>query len=267
MPRCVVLYYHSVRGQERVRFARQMDCLLRWRKPLKADDIVPAEASGNSVVITFDDGFQSLIENALPELEKRALPATIFVPSLYLGCSPGWHFNEGCRDQQERVVTGAQLRRLAAGPFTIGSHTATHPHLGDLSDDEARREFVNSKVHLEKASGKPVELLSFPYGECDHRLIELARRCGYKRVFTTQPSTNSFRQGEFVIGRVNVSPNDSLLKFQLKLLGGYAWLPAARAMKRKVLVRWQKLVEQASFLRQRLVSGAATPARISDEGL
>ena len=71
---CVVLAYHSVRPQERARFARQMDDLVRYAKPVRPD-VKSLPADGNRyAVVTFDDGLENIIGNALPELNRARFP-------------------------------------------------------------------------------------------------------------------------------------------------------------------------------------------------
>src|SRR5438046_5299962 len=66
---CVVLYYHAVPCEHRKRFARQMDILARSTKPVEAGMKSPPPKGGHYAAVTFDDGYESVIENALPELE------------------------------------------------------------------------------------------------------------------------------------------------------------------------------------------------------
>src|SRR5205809_7086591 len=69
--RCVVLAYHSVTAGEREEFAHQMDVLLKTAKAVPADlAILPADGAAYAAV-TFDDGFQNVVDNALPELQQR----------------------------------------------------------------------------------------------------------------------------------------------------------------------------------------------------
>src|SRR5579871_2224905 len=72
------IYYHQVPREQRDRFARQMDHLLRWAMPIRADEIPQMKPGRRYVMVTADDGWLSFIENALPELESRAIPVTIF---------------------------------------------------------------------------------------------------------------------------------------------------------------------------------------------
>ena len=109
----VVLYYHAVPAEQRRAFGRQMDELLRHGTAVRADFEAPLEAGCRYAAVTFDDGFVSVVENALPELRSRRIPCTIFVPTGSLGTRPSW-IPSGHSDACETVVSVEQLRALSA---------------------------------------------------------------------------------------------------------------------------------------------------------
>src|ERR1043165_4067791 len=74
----VVLYYHGVRDEHRAGFARQMDILARSVSPGRADAHVHPGDSTRVAAVTFDDGYENIVDNAIPELVKRNIPATVF---------------------------------------------------------------------------------------------------------------------------------------------------------------------------------------------
>jgi peptidoglycan/xylan/chitin deacetylase (PgdA/CDA1 family) len=224
----VVLYYHSVPAASRTKFARQMDVLLDLATPIRADADIPLDK--RHVAVTFDDGFQDLVENALPELKRRNIPSTLFVVVELLGQVSNWHQSSDSPGVQ--VMSVEQLRGLPCDLVTIGSHTMRHPRLTALDDSEAWEEIHESRVRLERVLGREVRLFSFPYGDFNAKLVDLCRRAGYERVFTGLPFLMC---GSFVTGRVVVEPTDWSLEFRLKLLGAYRWLPFAFALKRRVL--------------------------------
>lgn len=230
--RCVVLYYHAIRANERGAFAAQMDCLVRCATPISADHQGPL-SSGYYAAVTFDDGFISVIENALPELESRQIPATIFVPTRYLGGPPLWVKNEAAPARRERIVSAEDLKNLKDKPLLeIGSHSVTHTDLSFLDPVVARTELIDSKATLEKFLGRAVRLFSFPHGECNDRLFRQARDAGYQRVFTVSPRCAFAEPGEFAAGRVLADPTDWMLEFKLKLRGAYRWMSAVTSLKR-----------------------------------
>ena len=67
-----------------------MDLVRRFATPVGADSQTPLAASEHHVAVTFDDGLCSFAENALPELEKRNIPAALFVVADKLGTVPAW---------------------------------------------------------------------------------------------------------------------------------------------------------------------------------
>jgi len=117
---CVVLYYHGVPARHRQLLARQLDLLLDLARPLSTNPTQPIEAGRHHAVVTFDDGFFSVLQNARPELDKRQIPWTVFVPSGCLGQSPDWLRHAPGSARQDRVMTAAELRELARDPQLLG---------------------------------------------------------------------------------------------------------------------------------------------------
>jgi peptidoglycan/xylan/chitin deacetylase (PgdA/CDA1 family) len=232
--RSLVLYYHAVNADERARFAVQMDMLKRCATPVCANGKEGQKPGERYVAVTFDDGFVSVMDHAMPELESRHIPWTFFVPTGSWGQRPRWVHDRAARSYVQTVVTTEQLRRLGDTPsVTIGAHSITHPDFLPLDDGQACRELEQSKIELEQVLGRDVTLFSFPYGRCEARLVEKARAAGYQRVFTITPSWAFETADEFVTGRVAVEPSDWRIEFWLKVRGAYRWQAAVTGRKRQ----------------------------------
>jgi len=225
---CVVVYYHSVNAAERIRFAKQMDQLLSYAKPIAANEITTLQPGTRHVAVTFDDGFKNFYECALPELVKRGIPATMFVITDVIGKTFG---PEG---YAQEVMSLEQIRALPESLVTIGSHTLTHPLLPSINLDQAKREIALSRAKLEEQLHRRIVLFSFPYGGFNQQLVEICREAGYQRIFSTLPYFAFKEPREFVTGRVRIDPTDWPLEFRLKLAGAYRWLPWAFELKRKI---------------------------------
>jgi peptidoglycan/xylan/chitin deacetylase (PgdA/CDA1 family) len=232
----VVLRYHSVPQKQRSTFAKQMDELVRRARPLRADVAVPHLAGARFASVTFDDAYQNVLENAIPELARRGIPATLFVVSDGLGSVPSWedHSYIADPDLHDPIMTEEQLRSLSPDLIQIGSHTHTHPILTRISEAEARGELARSRTRLQEIVGRDVKLFSFPYGVYNDDLIGWCRDAGYDKVFTTLPRSASSETEEFIVGRVAVYPYDVPLEFSLKLSGAYRWWFDAVELKRKL---------------------------------
>jgi peptidoglycan/xylan/chitin deacetylase (PgdA/CDA1 family) len=232
---CIVLYYHSVSLEQRKKFALQMDDLIRFAKPIRADFTDFSGVGNHHAAVTFDDGFQSILANAIPELVQRKIPSTIFIPVGYLGTSAAWDQNSASLSIYEAVMTSDQIREISSDLVSFGSHSVTHPHLPQLTETEALRELTESRKKLESILGHEIRLFSFPYGEYNQNLIKMSHQNEYVRVFTILPTLTSLDRNDYVIGRVLVDPDDWCLEFRLKLLGAYCWLSYAITLKHKIL--------------------------------
>ena len=233
VPHCVILYYHAVPPGQKGRFARQMDLLRRHARPFSLQSEAAFEDGHSYAAVTFDDGFVSVVENALPALQARQIPWTFFVPSGCLGQNPPWIRN-GSANRKELILSGELLRELSNNQLvTIGSHSITHPRFTELSAEEAAFEFQRSREDLERITGRRVSLFSFPHGEHNERLLEQARQAGYSDVFTVNPSLAFQSKEQFAHGRVLADPSDWELEFRLKLSGAYRWLGRRSELERQ----------------------------------
>jgi peptidoglycan/xylan/chitin deacetylase (PgdA/CDA1 family) len=221
----VVLAYHSITSGQRAAFARQMDALVRCSKPSRADDFVFPPNGGRYTSVTFDDGYQNIVDNAIPELAQRRIPATIFVVAGALGEIPGWedYADSYDPDLHDPIVTAENLRSLPFDLVQIGSHTITHPNLPQLAEKQARAQLSGSRAILKEITGQEVRLFSFPYGSANAKLVEWCRDEGYQRVYITHPSSALSRIDDLVVRRIKADPEDWPLEFQLKLYGTYRW--------------------------------------------
>ena len=227
--KCVVLYYHSVPASERLLFAEQLDMMLRWSGPIACTENATVVPGRHCIAITFDDGFENFLTQALPELEKRKIPATVFM------IADGMNREFGSGTSAEKLLSLEQMQSLPEDLVTIGAHTLTHPMLTELGEAEARREIQESKTKLEAMLGRKVTQFSFPYGAFNQRLVALCREAGYERVYTTLPAFAFEHRGEFLIGRVRIDPTDWRLEVRLKVAGAYRWLPMAITLKRQII--------------------------------
>jgi len=234
-PTCIILYYHSVPSKDRKAFARQVEMLARLARPVNinsVEDVSTLVPGTRYAAITFDDGFEDAIENAVPELVKRNVPAVFFVTTGVLGQPATW-WPEVAPERNRRIATAEQLQQLPSEWIGIGAHTLTHPRLSQLDEAQAKREILEPREQLEALLGRKIETFSFPYGDFNEALIGWCREAGYQRIFTTQHRNAFEPSSQFVVGRVKAEPTDWTLEFRLKLLGGYLWRPWASALKRR----------------------------------
>jgi peptidoglycan/xylan/chitin deacetylase (PgdA/CDA1 family) len=148
-----------------------------------------------SIAITFDDGFRSFAETAFPVLQQYGFPATVFVVSEYCGKRNDWP-SQPAGIPSFDLMDWAELRDIARCNVSLGGHSATHPRMTGLREDQIRHEIFDSRAKIEDRAGVPVTAFAYPYGDSDsyvRRLVARAHRlaCGTALRFL-QPDDNPF---------------------------------------------------------------------------
>lgn len=159
--------------------ARQLDALLEAGcVALTVSEVADHIAVGRqlptrSVALTFDDGYRSVHETALPLLAERGLRATVYPVTAELGGFNRWDTG---RPGVPRLAlaSGGQLRELAAAGWEVGGHTHTHPELTGLPVERIQEELTTSQAILECLLGQPVRSFAYPFGAHDHASRALA---------------------------------------------------------------------------------------------
>ena len=236
-PLVIILYYHSVYNNEIDLFDRQMKYLAANADTLKSFETYQAKNNRLNVAITFDDGFENVLKNAIPILEKYSLPYTIFFVTNYLGKKPEWEFPYEHPDKYERIMTGDQINLINSDLFSIGSHTCNHRKLDILEEEEIIKELEGSKKYLEELTGHTIELISFPNGRYNNKVIKNCQKLGYKKAFSIEPENGFAEKENMLMGRFDTNPSDWFLEFWLKINGGYLWQKHWNSLKELFLKR------------------------------
>lgn len=101
LPTLSIITYHHVADPEpgypfdpdiadatRAQFRRQMETLARYGTPIGVDELLRALDGGplpkNPVMVTFDDGYRSCHDVALPILQQVGVPATFFISTSFI---------------------------------------------------------------------------------------------------------------------------------------------------------------------------------------
>lgn len=79
----------------------------------------------------------------------------------------------------ERRLAGEQITELAQAGHTIGFHTRRHQALTSLDQAALRLALSDGRDELAKASGAPIENISYPHGIADARVADAARDEGF----------------------------------------------------------------------------------------
>ena len=121
------------------------------------------------VTTSWDDGAEEDLRLA-ELLQKYDIPATFYIP----------------QSNPERLVISPADIRLLAKDFEIGSHTATHSVLTQVSLDVAWEEVRKGKAYLEDVVGKEVAVFAYPNGDYSDEIKQLVGLAGHSYARTTK---------------------------------------------------------------------------------
>lgn len=178
-----------------------------------------------SVVITFDDGYQDNLLNALPILKKYGFKATIYlVNDRHDRDWSGYRKakNEGAGLKDEPKLSDDEVRELLdSGLIEIGAHTLTHANLKNLDKTGSHREICSSKEQIEEKFQTSCRSFAYPFGLYEAKDEKIVAACGYSNAVTTEVGIADLQTCDpFKIPRVTISGKDNFFAFLLKLRTG-----------------------------------------------
>jgi peptidoglycan/xylan/chitin deacetylase (PgdA/CDA1 family) len=217
-----VLIYHRVGGgspDERdmrvADFVAQLDVLA-------AHDVVPLDTALDrlvasderpTVVLTFDDGFADVYDNAWPLLRERGMPFTLYLAADFVGGT--MHWDGSTAKAAGPALTWDQVREMAgSGLCTLGNHTHHHvrPEALTVRELDACTEAVVREVGVVPAH------FAYPWGIPVPALEDaLARR--FRSAVTGHLGRNLPGADLLRLSRVPVRGSDPVEFFRAKLGG------------------------------------------------
>lgn len=161
------------------------------------------------------------------------------------------------------------VREIVARGHEIGNHSATHPHMSQLSQAQIREELRRCSDLVQSITGKPTTLFRPPYGEYNDAVVRVSREEGYECVQWNVDSLdwkNLGTQNMITQATKNVNPGDIVLfhndsKYILEALpqileyytqAGYKIIPVSQ-----ILLRGETWIDHAG--RQHLCTPTPAP--------
>lgn len=171
-----IVMYHSVGDNgnyatSRAEFRNHLEFLDQYYSFVDLPAAVKSP-SEPMISLTFDDGYENFIDNALPILQEFDAPATVFLVSSSLIDNE----RDPVNLQPLDTMSIDDLNQLKRDPLvTIGSHTKTHRNLAELGPEEQREEIVGGKRVLEDELDIEIDRFAYPGGSYDDTSVDIAR--------------------------------------------------------------------------------------------
>jgi peptidoglycan/xylan/chitin deacetylase (PgdA/CDA1 family) len=243
-----ILCYHAVQpgwtapmSMEPAAFAAHMAWLARRRtvvglRRAMAEAGPAGTLPRGQVALTFDDGFASVHEHALPVLQRHRLPATVFlVARTLIEADPVVDWVDHPPREPLRTLTVEQVRELQAQGIEFESHSRGHLDLTRLSFEDCVADLRESREVLESVLGHPVRMLAYPRGRHSADVRKAAERAGYTHAFSLPERHEEV--GPYAIPRVGIYHDNSVRHLALKTTRPYLALktsPAVHAVRGSV---------------------------------
>jgi peptidoglycan/xylan/chitin deacetylase (PgdA/CDA1 family) len=214
-----VLCYHNLAPQSRGRLvlaASQFEEQMRYLKTqgyrvvsvreFLEFNALQRQLPRKTVVLTFDDGWKSFKEHALPILKELGFTATLFVYTDFLG--------------SRSALSWDDLKELAREGFDIQAHSKTHGDMrrkpGEPDDEFNRRiqaELVQPQALYQRQLGKPRDILAYPYGSHSDEVVARLRDAGYIAAFDVRRQGNPSFGQHLTLHRAQIYSEMSLEDF------------------------------------------------------
>lgn len=236
-------------------FTRHVDALARTHEFVDLDDaLASGPADRPRVVLTFDDAYRGAVTLALPELQRRGLPAVVFVAPALLGSASTWWdelaqaglLSDATRREaligakglgpavRERflgaapvpslpstygIATREELLRNCHSGITVGSHTWAHEYLPALETDEMKISLRRSAEWLRESAAPSSDWLALPYGAGSMALGNVALQLGHSGVLRIDGGLCDAAIPRAGVPRINVPAGVALRSLELRTSG------------------------------------------------
>lgn len=218
----VVIYYHEV-VEDGMGFSYQKIDKTKFEKQMKYlhdegySSILFSELErpilDKTVIVSFDDGFKSVYQNAYPIMERYGIKGNIYLPTRYIGVD-------------DKFMTWEMVQELhETDMFEFAGHTHNHVDIRTLSEENLMKEIEKSDSIIKDRLGYMPKAFCMPYGTYDNKSINLLNKMDvYQYIlgsFYGMIQQDSLENK--VLPRIGISNSDSDLIFKRKLEGKLNW--------------------------------------------
>lgn len=216
-PKVTVLLFHSVSSDNTLidikagSFAFQLNYLRKHFDFISLDSVVKYTKgqftpSHPSVALTFDDGYQDILKNVIPVLEKYKIPATFFV------VADPQNVRRSELENYKKLLNLKDLKKIDSELFSIGSHTLTHIDLKNCNLELGVKEMKESKRILGNILNKKISHFAYPKGAYTKEISKKAAQI-YSASFNTKPGVINQKTKSEMINRIGVDRTISNIIF------------------------------------------------------
>ncbi len=237
--RRVILIYHAIGDPpavSRKRFEEQIKWLAKNASFVTLDQISRQEVASPhklQVCVTFDDGYLSVFEEALPILKAHDATATVYI-------------NPGLMDSQLRSASRIEdghypgqwfmnwqdVRELHFEKWTIGSHGMTHVDLTALSPQEVLYQLTESRRQIEDTLCCECHHFAYTWGRNCAALRQHVANVGYISATSGMHGPVTIQSDPYSLPRIDVRTDYTLSDFRKAVQGDWDFMKAIQQLRK-----------------------------------
>lgn len=189
-------------------FDRQMNLLYQWGyQTISVELLARAIADGaelppKPIILTFDDGSETIYTTALPVMQRYRFTGISYIVYNYVGIT---HY-----------MDAEQIHQLYAAGWEIGSHGLSHIDLTQRTDRQVD-EIVQSRRQLESLLGVPIWSFAYPFGAYNSDSLHYVRFAGYIAAMGLGKESLQGQNNLFYLYRQAVSGTEDVRTFASRL--------------------------------------------------
>ena len=185
-------------------FENQMNYLfMRGYRTISVEQLTQAinlgaQLPSRPILLTFDDGSETVYTEALPIMKIYGFTGTAYIVDNYIGAT--------------RYMNKIQIRALYEAGWEIGSHSLSH-HDVTTRPGSQEEEIVKSRQRLESYLGVPVRSFAYPFGAYDNASLKLVKSAGYIAAMGLGDRSAQGKENIFYLYRQSVTAETTLEAF------------------------------------------------------
>lgn len=181
------------------------------------------------VLLTFDDGFESIYRDAFPVVKQMGFPAILFLYTDFVKNRESVDIRKEKKDAAPLVdpkrpkkalsemsskmrfgaLSDEEMIEMQKTGFVIESHTTHHLNMGLVREKKGTEKFsgllwkelTEPFGYIEKRFGRKPQWLAYPFGVYDPEILESTKEAGYELAFTVNPGPNDRTISPFLLKR------------------------------------------------------------------
>ncbi len=157
-----------------------------------------AQLPSRPILLTFDDGSETVYANALPIMQENGFTGTAYIVHNFIGSG--------------LFMDRDQIRELYDAGWEIGSHSLSH-HDVTTRPAKQEEEIVKSRQRLASYLEVPINSFAYPFGAYDNASLKLVKSAGYIAAMGLGDRSAQGKENIYYLYRQSITAGTTLESF------------------------------------------------------